>query len=82
VYVAPVLNSNPSIAYANCLALSQAFRDTYTVPGLRIGSGFIVPNHLTVKLGFGSTGFAYTMKWGAAIYYGFEIHVPIMTAGS
>lgn len=78
-YVADARTGNPSIAYQQCLTLSTAFHDTYT-PLVHIGDRYVVREHLSAKLGFGNLGFAYTLSWGAGVYYGFTVNLPLASS--
>ncbi len=79
VFVASVSTGNPSDAYIKCLALSTAFHDVYTHLS-RIGDRYLLHNNVTTKAGFGNTGFAYTLKWGKGEFYGFQVHLPLISS--
>jgi hypothetical protein len=76
VYVAPVGNTNPTLAMRDCLTLVQAFRDTYRalhevsgLPMLREKGG----GHR----GFGSMGVHKTLVYGGQEFFGFSLRVPV-----
>lgn len=77
VFVADVSTGNPSRAYQDCLTLSTAFHDTYASFVGRIGDRILDRTKLTTKLGFGNTGFAYTLRWGTSEFYGFQVNLPL-----
>jgi hypothetical protein len=84
VYVAPVSGGNPSTAYAQCLALLDAFHDTYTSTPQIDGRPLLAMPHGSGKTarGFGTSGFYYTQKFGGAEYYGFELYLPLGPKGA
>lgn len=78
VYVAPVATGNPARAYQDCLSLSTEFHNTFSTL-ITVGDRFIDRRNLTLKSGYGNTGFAYTLKWGKVEFYGFQINIPLMS---
>jgi hypothetical protein len=79
VVVAPVASTgNIGNVYQQCLQLSQAFHDAYSLRTGLIGDRMIDRSKLTTKLGIGSTGFQHTLKWGTASFYGFTVNLPLM----
>lgn len=76
VYVADARTGNSAKAYLDCLMLSTAFHDEYKSIST-IGDRFIDRTTISTKMGFGNTGFAYTLKWGAGEYFGFQINLPL-----
>lgn len=76
VYVADARTGSSSKAYQDCLTLSTEFHDAYRGRST-IGDRFIDRTKLSTKVGFGNTGFAYTLKWGDGEYYGFTVNVPL-----
>jgi hypothetical protein len=79
VFVASVTTGNVSAAYSQCLSLSGAFHDAYTHLQT-VGDRLVYRQNLALKMGFGNTGFAYTLKWGSGEFYGFQINVPLMSS--
>lgn len=75
VFVAPVATGSPSKAYQDCLSLSTDFHTAFTQL-VYVGDRYIDRSKLQMKSGFGNTGFAYTLKWGKAEFYGFTVNVP------
>jgi len=81
VFVAPMQAAgNPGAIYARCLQLATDFRNTYALRTTNIGDRYIMRNKLTTKGGFGSTGYVYTLKYGNADYYGFQINLPLASS--
>jgi len=78
VFVASVTTGNVAKAYQDCLRLSTEFHDTYSHLS-QVGDRFVDRAHLTAKMGFGNTGFVYTLKWGTGEFYGFTVNVPLMS---
>ena len=78
VFVAAVTTGNVAKAYQDCLRLSTDFHDTWSQLS-HIGDRIIDRKNLALKTGFGNTGFAYTMKWGAGEFYGFQVNLPLMS---
>lgn len=79
VMVAAVASTgNLGSVYQQCLDLSQRFHDTYSLRTDLIGDRMIDRSKLSTKLGIGSTGFQYTLKWGKADFYGFQVNLPLM----
>lgn len=72
VFVADVTTGATGKAYQDCLTLSTAFHDTYTSIS-RVGDRILDRARVTTRLGFGNTGFAYTLKWGKGEFYGFSV---------
>lgn len=79
VFVADVKTGTPSNAYSQCLSLSTSFHNTFN-PLIYVGDRFVERKALSLKLGFGNTGFAQTLKWGAQSCYGFSVNVPLISA--
>jgi hypothetical protein len=76
VYVSPVGSANPTLAMANCLALVEAFRETYR--GLHKVDGFaILREPGGGRRGFGSDGVHKTMGYAGQEFFGFSFGVPI-----
>lgn len=78
-YVADARTGNSARAYQDCLALSTAFHDTYSQL-IHIGDRYIVRQELSIRAGFGNTGFAYTLKWGTGEFFGFGINLPLASS--
>ncbi len=79
VFVAAVTTGNVAKAYQDCLRLSTEFHDAYSHL-TAIGDRFIIRQNLTNRLGFGNTGFVYTLKWGTGEFYGFTINLPLASS--
>ncbi len=78
VFVDAVATGNPSNAYRVCLTLSTSFHDTLKSLSV-VGDRIVDRKNLALKTGFGNSGFALTMKWGKADFYGFQVNVPLMS---
>lgn len=75
-YVADARTGNSAKAYQDCLRLSTEFHDAYSTLKV-VGDRYIYRQALTTRMGFGNTGFAYTLKWGDGEYYGFSVNLPL-----
>lgn len=73
VYVAPVGSTNPRQAMQQCLALVQAFGDTWRA--LHKVDTFPI---IRQPRNFGTTGVHRTIAYAGAEYFGFCVRIPLM----
>lgn len=78
-YVADARTGNSATAYRDCLTLSTEFHDTYKALSF-IGDRYIDREAMSTKMGFGSSGFLYTLKWGDGEFFGLSVNLPLLSS--